>query len=335
LSPSLVLPLEGGGEVGVYLEDYIMNQLLFVLIGVVLLLLVVILIKLFVTKPRFGERESIKQQGLLIQEIKVQMDNSREAQKELQRRIEDTKEVLNRFSADYRARLEEERATRSAIKAIESLLIGSRSKGKAGENIVAEALSNFPQDMIQRNFRVNNNPVEFALRLPNNKVLPIDAKFTETDLLERLEKEEGEREREKIIRDLNKSVVNKVKEVSKYIDPAITETHCIAAIPDSVFSICSSAYYEAYKNGVILMSYSMTVPYLLTYLKLREKYSQSLDLENLNNSLLYALRIIEEFNNFLEGYMADAVKRVIRAFEESKKYLNDLNLALAKMRIKE
>ena len=319
-----------------------MMQTLFILIGVVLLLLIVILTKLFMAKSCFGEEdlgaikanlESINQQGLLIQEIKTQMGSSREAQKDLQKRIEDTKELLSRFSTDYRARLEEDRATRQAVKAIESLLIGSRSKGEAGENIVAEALSNFPPDMIERNFRVNNNPVEFALRLPNNKVLPIDAKFAQTDLLEKLEKEEDEGEREKIIRNLNKSVVNKVKEVSKYIDPAITETHCIAAIPDSVFSICSQAHYQAYKERVILMSYSMTVPYLLTYLKLREKYSQSLDLENLNSSLLYALQVIEEFNDFLESYAADALKRINRTFEDSKKYLNDLNLALGKMRI--
>ncbi len=321
------------------------SSFIYLLIGLVLFLLIIILLKVFTTRSKENLLEdlgfikaslkNITRQNLLVQEIKEKVERGNVAQKDLQKRMEDTKELLGKFSADYQARLEEEKATHTAIKSIENILIGSRSKGMAGENIVKEALSVFPPEMIEKNFRIHNNPVEFALRLPNRKILPIDAKFTHLDLLENLEKEENEEKRLKIIRELNKAVVNKVKEIAKYIDPEITETHCIAAIPDSVFSVCSDAYYEAYKGGVILMSYSMTVPYLLTYLKLREQYTQSIDLENLHNCLIYVNKIIEDFNLMLEGYMSDALKRITKSFEDSKRYVHDLSRALSKLKVEE
>jgi len=308
---------------------------------IILALLVLVLLKLYGKKEEPEKEEigfikaqlgELSRQINVVQDVKTKIELSSDQQKDLQKHVEDTKTILNRFSADYQARLEEEKSMRNAIKSIEGLLVGSRSKGQAGENIVAEALSVFPQDMIERNFRVNNNPVEFALRLPNSKVLPIDSKFGRTDLIEELQKVEDNDRREEIINELSRAVASKVKEATKYIDPSITENHCIAAVPDPVFSASSSIYYDAYRNGVILMSYSMTVPYLLTYLRLREQYSQNIDLENLASCLTYASKIIEELNEMLEGYMADALKRITKSYEEIKRHVSNLNTTL--MRIK-
>ena len=117
---------------------------------------------------------------------------------------------------------------RIAIKSIESLLVGSRSKGQLGENIVAEALSVFPQDMLEKNFRINNNPVEFALRLPNNKVLPIDSKFSRTDLVELLQQEDDEEKRSKIINESG------IADISVYAEtfpaPKLTTPHIVALV---------------------------------------------------------------------------------------------------------
>ncbi len=44
--------------------------------------------------------------------------------------------------------------------------------------------SKLPTEWKVQNFRVANKPVEFALRLPNNLILPIDSKWTATPLLE-------------------------------------------------------------------------------------------------------------------------------------------------------
>src|SRR5207302_489665 len=76
--------------------------------------------------------------------------------------------------AEQRRRMEED--VQASARRIETVLLGSRTRGAAGENILQDALRQFPPEMIDMNFHVNGKVVEYALVLANGQRLPIDRK---------------------------------------------------------------------------------------------------------------------------------------------------------------
>mgnify|MGYP001766050584 CR=1 FL=1 len=86
---------------------------------------------------------------------------------------------------DARATIEQQAA--DSVRRLELILVGSQSRGAAGENLAEHVLAQLPAEWVLRNWRVGNKVVEFGLRLPDGAVLPIDCKWTGAELLERLE----------------------------------------------------------------------------------------------------------------------------------------------------
>src|SRR4030042_4583678 len=90
---------------------------------------------------------------------------------------------LAELQAYTRARQDLERQTAQSIRRLEMVIAGTQTKGMAGENILETVFANLPQEWQVRNFRVGDKAVEFALRLPNNLLLPLDSKWPATHLL--------------------------------------------------------------------------------------------------------------------------------------------------------
>lgn len=249
----------------------------------------------------------------IVPEIKGGVDLGVEAQRALQQNLAQTAQAVERIKSAYEERKVLEDATRLSIKKLESIITGTTAKGKAGENILREALRHFPPEMITTGFRVKGQIVEFGLVLPNKKVLPIDSKWPAADLLGQLEKEEDEEIRTAIIEKIEKEIEKRTKEVTQYIDPAVTTPQALAAIPDAAFSVCKRAHVEAYKRNVILISYSMATPYLLTFLNLNLQYSRTMDIENLTHYLMNIKRKLDEMDSVLENYIEGASSRITNA----------------------
>lgn len=249
----------------------------------------------------------------IVPEIKGGVDLGTEAQRALQHNLAQTAQAVERIKSAYEERKVLEDATRFSIKRLESIIAGTTAKGKAGENILREALRQFPPEMIATGFRVKGQIVEFGLVLPNKKVLPIDSKWPAADLLEQLEKEEDEEIRAAIIEKIEKEIENRTKEITQYIDPAVTTPQAVAAIPDAAFSVCKKAHVEAYRRNVILISYSMAIPYLLTFLNLNLQYSRTVDIENLSHYLINIKRNLDEMDSVLENYIEGASSRITNA----------------------
>src|SRR3989442_12028607 len=73
-----------------------------------------------------------------------------------------------------------------SLRRLEAVVAGSASRGAAGENILARAFSQLPPDLLERNAAFGSRVVEYALRLPGGRLLPIDSKWTSAASLERL-----------------------------------------------------------------------------------------------------------------------------------------------------
>ena len=136
-----------------------------------------------------------------------------------------------------------------------------------------------------RDFQVGNKSVEFGLRLPNRLVLPIDSKWPATNLIERFLATEDPDERQRVKTRIEAAVRDKAREVRKYIDPNVTVNFGIAAVPDAVYELCTRVQTDVFQWNVVLISYSMVVPYLLLVFQTVLRSTQSVDTQKLDACL--------------------------------------------------
>ena len=236
-----------------------------------------------------------------------------------------------KLDADERRRIEED--VQASARRIETVLLGSRTRGAAGENILQDAFRQFPADMIDMNFRVNGKVVEYALVLANGKRLPIDSKWPSPELLDRLADPSSEASREAaVVGEMERVLRLKVREVRQYIDPGATLGFAVAAVPDPVFNACRRAHLEAYREGVILMPYSMTIPYVLALFRLHLQYARSIDIENLEGYLQQIDDNVCALDRLLENSIARGSTMIQNAFNDAKRNLGQMRGALAAVR---
>jgi hypothetical protein len=247
----------------------------------------------------------------------------------LGRDVQDTRVLLERLKAEGEARRRLEEEVQASARRIETVLVGARTRGLAGEHILDDAFRLFPPDMIDAHFRVNGKAVEYALVLANHKRLPIDSKWAAADLVERLADpglDPGAREA--LAGEVERVLRAKVREVRQYIDPAQTLPWAVAAIPDAVFALCRQAHLDAYREGVVLMPYSMTIPYLLALYRLHLQYARSIDAEHLEAYLQQVERGLDDLDRILENQVTRGATMV--AYTQARTTVGQMrNAALA------
>jgi DNA anti-recombination protein RmuC len=189
--------------------------------------------------------------------------------------------------------------------------------------------------MIERNFSVGGKVVEFALILPNEKRLPIDSKWPASNLILELEKEKEPEKRKKIIDEIEKETIKRIKEVRQYIDPTLTWSQAIAAVPDSVYNVCREAHLRAQENNVILLPYSMVLPLILYMYRLHLQYSISIDLENLQNHLISISKNLDQMEEILENKIARGSTMVQNAYLDYKQMISKIRSSIQELQIKQ
>ncbi|MFH1868326.1 MAG: DNA recombination protein RmuC [Candidatus Omnitrophota bacterium] len=265
-----------------------------------------------------------KLHGQVVQELKDLMQSDSKASDRIQHNLENTLRTIEGVKQHYEASKKVEEENYKSLKRLESIIAGTKLKGMAGENILREALSIFPPDMISTNFRVKGKEVEFGLVLSNKKVMPIDSKWPSTDLLESISKEQDDTQRERLEHQVKKEVTRRVSEVSQYLDPNTTAPWAIAAVPDSAFSLCRDAHLVAYSKNVILVSYSMLMPYLLMFFSLHLQYASSIDMDNLTHYLIDIKRNIEQMSEILENKIEKSQTMISNASSEYRQILGSM-----------
>jgi DNA recombination protein RmuC len=272
------------------------------------------------------------EQSREIKEIKEKIGILEYFHTNLKEGVEKTRDVLTELKKIEEIKIERERELLEGIRRIEGIIIGTTSKGFAGEEILREIFKNFPPGMIEPNFRVKGKVVEFALVLPNKKRIPIDSKWLASDLLMKLENENDPEKKKEISNLIEKEVIKKIKEVKEYIDPAFTFPQAICAIPDSVYSVCKEAHSKAHQENVILVSYSMMVPLLLHFYQLHLEYSLPIDFENFYHNLTYLWKCLEEMENVFENKVLKAIKMLQNATEDYKKWISSMRSSLVELK---
>ena len=173
-----------------------------------------------------------------------------------------------RESLDQMGAREEERRVReddgwAALQRVSSVLVGGQRAGRTGENVLREALAALPPSMVVTDFQVNGRVVEFGLVLPDGRRLPVDSKWTSDRELRALADAEDPVDRDRLCRLVEHAVAVRAREVSKYLDPSVTAPLAVAAVPDAAYAVLRKAHAEAYRAGVVVISYSLALPFLL------------------------------------------------------------------------
>lgn len=264
------------------------------------------------------------QQNQTIQEIIDMVSTGSRVQDQLHKHAEDTRAVVEGLKIELEARRRFEEINRESLKKIEGVLAGTKLKGIAGENILKEVLAVFPPEMVTSKLKIKGKEVEFGMVLADKTVLPIDVKWPSTDLLETLTEEEDPEVRSRAVEKIEKEVTRRVSEVAQYIEPGITYPWAICAIPDAIFSICKDAHIGAYKKHVILISYSMALPYLLTFFSLHYQYSGSIDTQNLKCYLIDLKRHLDQMLDILENKIEKSTTMLGNASAEYRQLIGSM-----------
>lgn len=290
----------------------------------------------FKLSEKIGQQAQINlQQAKDLQEIKEKLFLGTQLQDHLKNGLEKTKEILEELKRRDEVRKEREKEFLERIKRMDEIIAGTSSKGMSGEEILRETFKKLPPEMIETNFQVRGKIVEFALVLPNGKKLPIDSKWPAGNLLVALEKEESQEKRKEIIEEIDKEVIRRIKEVKQYIDPTLTWSQAIAALPDSVYSVCRQAHLKAREENVILIPYSMVLPLLLYMYRLHLQYAISIDIENLQNHLIAISKELDEMENILENKIYRGVTMISNAYSDYKKAISKVRSSIVELKGKE
>jgi DNA recombination protein RmuC len=253
--------------------------------------------------------------------------------KAIQDEISRAKNDLTELQTIAKVRQELEKRTAESIRRLEAIIAGTQTKGAAGENILEVVFSKLPPDWQVRNFRVGDKAVEFGLRLPNNLVLPIDSKWAATNLLEKFMSSDDPNEQQNLKSQIEAVVLNKAREVRKYIDPNMTVNFGVAAVPDAIYDLCSGIQAEVFQLNVVLVSYSMFVPYLLLVFQTILKASHDIDLQKLDSYLKSADDSISALQHELEGRFSKAITMLSNSRDDMSIQLSKVRSGLVSLRI--
>jgi DNA recombination protein RmuC len=185
--------------------------------------------------------------------------------------------ALAEVKAIEQARARQLEQAAGSLRRLEAVVAGSASRGAAGENILARALAQLPPDLLQANVAFGSRIVEYALCLPGGRLLPIDSKWTGAAALERLDGCEDVQERRRLAEQVGRELRSRVREVARYLDPERTLGLALLAVPDAVHAATPEAHGEAYRDGVLVVPYSLALSYALTLYRLALRFGGAVD----------------------------------------------------------
>ena len=149
--------------------------------------------------------------------------------------------------------------------------------------------------------------------------MPLDSKWTSSAALEELSSADCEASRRSVlVTQVEREVEKRVREVAQYIDPTTTTPWALASVPDAAYAVCRQAFAEAHRRNVIIVGYSMTMPYLLALYQMHLQFARTVDMENLQATLMDMDRQLDLLEGVLENRLQRAVTMLQNAYGEGK-----------------
>ncbi len=239
------------------------------------------------------------------------------------------RQTLDRIRAREEERRAREEQEWEVLHRVAAVLGGSHRTGRAGENVLREALSHLPPSMVETDFRVNGRVVEFGLVLPDGRRLPIDSKWPAERELVALAAATEPGERDRLVKAIERVVADRARQVTASLDPALTAPVCVAAIPDAAYQVIRRAHGEAYRWGVIIVAYSMVLPVALFLYSIVGRFGSVGDVQASLSDLAKALDAMEAT---LENKLTRASTMLVNGADEMRGHLGKARTSLVRAR---
>jgi DNA recombination protein RmuC len=204
------------------------------------------------------------------------------------------------------AREEERRQLLQSLRRVESIIAGSHGRGKAGERIVEELLAALPPDWQVRNHRVGTRVVEFAIRLPGSRLLPVDSKLPAEVVAKAASAENDPEMQQRLQSEAEKVLRRRASEVRQYLDPDFSTSFALV-VPDSLYRLALAILLELPRKGVIVVSHSLLLPYVLLVFKIFQESQRDIDAERLVRFLGDAERQVDSLVRKSDTSLARAI----------------------------
>jgi len=215
------------------------------------------------------------------------------------------------------------------VRRLSTVLVGSASKGRAGENVLREHLAKLPPGMLVTDLRVNGRVVEFGLLLPDGRRLPVDSKWSAVAELEALEAADDPKQREALSREVERQVALRAREVAQYLDPSLTAPVAVAAVPDAAYEVLRRAHADAFARGVVIVPYSTALPVLLFLYSLAHRFG---DADDARSALEEVVSVLDAMQLVLENKVARAATMVSNGVDELRSGLGKARGSIARGR---
>jgi DNA recombination protein RmuC len=244
-------------------------------------------------------------------------------------------ELRQRMAAeDGRRPLEEQRAQGSyeVLQRLSATLLGSARAGAAGERIVGEALGALPPQWLITDHKVGSKVVEYAIKLPDGLILPIDSKVVAQTDLDELDRIDDPRKREAKEKQIRSDVFRRVAEVRQYVDGR-TPGFAIAAVSDAAYRLCGGILPAAYKDyQALVVPYSLLAPFVLMIYEQHRRSGVDLDAAQQARALAEAENHLKRATDELNGRMSGALTQFRNGYEELSQELARAGRALESIR---
>jgi len=218
-----------------------------------------------------------------------------------------------------------------SLRRLEAVVAGSSTRGAAGENILARALAQLPADLLEVNVAFGSRIVEYALRLPGGRFLPIDSKWTSVGVIERLEAAEDPLEKKRLVEQVARDVRGRIREMGKYLDPERTLSLGLLAVPDAVYEVAPEAHGEGYRAGVLVVPYSLALPYVLALYRLTARFGCAVDTDQLADRIRGLEETLRQVDEEVEGRLSRGLVQAANARDALRDHVVEARRAAQKL----
>lgn len=254
-------------------------------------------------------------------ELRVEAQRGREtwlaqfgtAAQQIRGDIGEARRALAEVKALEEGRVRQMDRAADSLRRLEVVIAGSGSRGAAGENILVRALAQLPPDLLAVNVSFGSKIVEYAVRLPDGRLLPIDSKWTSVAALERLEESDDPAELRRLVEQVTREVRTRIRDMTKYLDPDRTLSLAVLALPDAVYQAAPEVHGEGYREGVLVVPYSLALPFLLTLYRLAVRFGAGTDAQAVAGGLRELAETLRKMEEEVEGRLSRALVQAANA----------------------
>jgi len=318
-----------------------MNEFLLILIAFLMMIGVLFFFLLKKSKVDQNQSELIKDLERRITDLMINQ------LREIRGSVDGTSQAMNRQISSFtretvqiREDLRQVQETMKGISSFQEIFKTPKLRGEWGEASLGHILSEyFPKELCIPNYSFSSGTqVEFALKLPNKKFLPVDSKFF-SDNFVKMKEMQNEEERSVFQKKLIQDIKLKINEISsKYIIPAEdTVDFALMFIP------AEAIFYEIMFNlrDEDIASYARSKKVVLTspntiYLTLRTiiDWFRDTQVSRQTKEILKRLsRIQTDADKLMEGFrkLGSHIKNASSSYEDSEKRLSLLDERVEKL----